>query len=337
MKTKNYLAIVCLLVSVLKLIGQTQVLFEQKEVLNIEIKSNMNVLLKDRGDNRIYHKGVLLYNDTAGNQRQIDIKLKTRGRFRLDPINCSFPPLMLDFSQKKTKNTLFENQNKLKLVTVCKSADYVIREYLVYQIYNLITDLSFKTRMVNVQYTDSLQKRKTEVAYGFFIENENQLALRIGGKSVERKNISMVILDSMDMATFAIFQYMIGNNDWTLTGLHNMKLLGKKGKMLIPIAYDFDYAGIMETPYAVPPLELEIRSVRERLYRGLNYTPSVFESVFEKFRQEKQQIYALYEDNPLLDKGYIKRTIKYLDEFYDSINDPKAIKKYFVAGKTKNR
>jgi hypothetical protein len=337
MKTKNYLVTICLLVGFLNLMGQNQPIFEQKEVLNIEIKCNMTTLLKDRGNNRIYHKGVLFYNDTAGNQIQIDIKLKTRGRFRRDPMNCSFPPLMFDFSKKKTKNTLFENQNKLKLVTVCKSANYVIQEYLVYQIYNLITDLSFKTRLVNVQYTDSLQKRKPEIAYGFFIENENQLALRIGGKSAERKNISMVNLDSADMATFAIFQYMIGNNDWTLTGMHNMKLLGKTGKMLIPIAYDFDYAGIMETPYAVPPRELEISSVRERLYRGLNYTPSVFESVFEKFRQAKPQIYALYEGNPLLDKGYIKRTLKYLDEFYEDINDPKAIKKYFVAGKTKNR
>ena len=230
-----------------------------------------------------------------------------------------------------------ENQNKLKLVTICKSANYVIQEYYVYQIYNLITDLSFKTRLVNIQYTDSLQKRKPEIAYGFFIENEHQLALRVGGKSTERKNISMVNLDSTDMAMFAIFQYMIGNNDWTLTGMHNMKLMGKTGKMLIPIAYDFDYSGIMETPYAIPPRELEISSVRERLYRGLNYTPSVFESVFERFRQTKPQIYALYEGNPLLEKGYIKRTLKYLDEFYEVINDPKSIKKYFVAGKTKNR
>ena len=116
----------------------------------------------------------------------------------------------------------------------------------------------------------------------------------------------------------------------------HIKLFSKNGNNFIPVAYDFDYSGIVETFYATPPIELEITSVRERLYRGLNYSPAVFKQVFDKFNSVKPQIYALYEGNTLLDVGYIKRTIKYLDKFYEIINDPKAINKYFVAGKTRN-
>ena len=108
------------------------------------------------------------------------------------------------------------------------------------------------------------------------------------------------------------------------------------GKLFMPVPYDFDHSGIVETNYALPPPQLEISSVRERLYRGLNYSPAVFQEVFAKFNSVKPQLYALYQDNPLLSPSYIKRTIKYLDEFYEIINDPKAIKRYFVAGRVKN-
>ena len=314
----------------------TQALFQKKDVLHVTIETNMRALLKDRGKTSIYHWCKLTYTDEEGHAIILPVKVKTRGNFRRDASNCSLPPLSINFPNKKTKNTLFEGQEKLKFVNKCKDYEHLLYEYLAYEIYNLVTDYSFKARLVEVTYLDSLNRRKPETTYGFFIENDNQLAQRHEAKILSRQNIAMANLDSLETATFVMFQYMIGNNDWSLPYLHNMILLFNANKRIIPVAYDFDFAGIAETNYATPPKELEIVSVRERLYRGLNYSPEVFQKVFDRFKGVKPQIYALYEGNPLLSAGYIKRTKHYFDMFYETINDPKAIKKYFVAGKTRN-
>ena len=314
----------------------TSPLFQKKEVLQIKIEANMKALLRDRGEKPIYHWGKLSYIDEQSNTIEMPIKVKVRGNFRRLTENCDFPPLLIDFQQKKENKTVFQRQNKLKLVTKCQMDDYVFQEYLVYEIYNLITDLSFKARLVEVTYVDSLGKRKPETDYGFFIEDENDIAKRNAAKIHAGANIPMAISDTILMATVAIFEYMIGNNDWSVIGKHNIKQYTKPNQLFLPVPYDFDHAGIVDASYALPPPQLEISSVRERLYRGLNYSPEVFKQVFDKYNRLKPQIYALYEGNPLLNPKYVKRTLKYLDEFYEDINDPNAIKKHFIGGRTHN-
>ncbi len=305
-------------------------LFQKKDVLQIKMEANFKSLLKDRGETPGYHGANLSYTDEKGEKISLPIKVKVRGNFRRLSENCDFPPLLLDFQKKKGKKTIFDHQNKLKLVTQCDKEDYVFHEYLVYEIYNLLTDLSFKARLAEITYIDSLGKRKPETTYGFFIEDETTVAKRNGAKNYTNKNLATYLLDSVQMATVAIFEYMISNYDWSVPALHNIKIFTMTGKLFMPMPYDFDHSGIVEANYALPPPQLNIASVRERLYRGLNYPPSVFQKVFDKFNSLKPQIYALYEGNPLLNAKYIKRTTKYLDEFYERINDPKAIKKYFV-------
>ena len=314
---------------------QSLPLFQKKDVLPIKIETNMKALLKDRGENPAYHLAKLSYTDEHAESVSLPVRVKVRGNFRRKTENCDFPPLLLDFTKKKGKKTTFDGQNKLKLVTQCKREDYVFHEYLVYEVYNLITDYSFKARLVEVTYTDSLGKRKPQTDFGFFLEDENDIAKRNGAKLFAPKNPNTYLLDSLQMATVALFDYMIGNNDFSMFDLHNIKLYIQTGKRFIPVPYDFDHAGIVEASYALPPPQIEISSIRFRVYRGLNYSPEIFRAVFDKFNSVKPRIYALYENNPLLNAGYIKRTIKYLDEFYEHINDPKAVKKYFVQGKFK--
>jgi hypothetical protein len=315
---------------------QAGTLFLKKEVLQIKIESNIKALIKDRGENPAYHWAKLSYTDEQAETVTLPIKIKVRGNFRRSPSNCSFPPLMLNFPKGKGKKTLFDHQDKLKLVTECVNEDFVFNEYMVYQVYNMITDFSFKARLVEVTYIDSLGKKDPDKEFGFFLENETDVAKKNAAKNSLLKNVGMSQYDSVQMATVTLFEYMIGNNDWSVAALHNIKQFVKTGKLFLAVPYDFDHAGIVETSYALPPPQLEIASVRERLYRGLNYSPSVFQAVFDKFNSIKPQIYALYQGNPLLKPAYIKRTIKYLDDFYEEINDPKAIKKYFVGGRNKN-
>lgn len=316
--------------------GFSQELFQKKEVLQINIVTNLRALLKDKKDNTAYYSANLSYSDEQNETMTLPIKLKQRGNFRRTSGTCDFPPLLLNFPKKKVKNTLFDNQDKLKLVTQCLTEDLVFHEYLIYEIYNLLTDLSFKARLVQVKYIDSLNKRKPMTQYGFFIENELDVAKRNMVNNSNHKNLIMAQMDSVTMATVAMFEYLIGNSDWSVPALHNIKLFTQPDKMFLPMPYDFDHAGIVDAIYAFPPPQLEISSVRERLYRGLNYPPEVFQQVFDKFNSLKPKIYAIYAGNPLLDVRYIKQTLKYLDDFYQDINDPKAIKKHFIAGRLKN-
>lgn len=310
--------------------SKAQELFQSEEIIQLKIVAHMRTLLKDRGENPIYHQANLFYIDNHGDTVGIPIKIKVRGNFRRSIDNCDFPPLMIDIPKKKGKKTLFEKQDRLKLVTQCQKEEYIFQEYIIYKLYNLITDLSFKTRMVQVTYIDSLGKRKPETDFGFLIESEDEVAKRNKAKTYAGKQIGQPLADTITMATLAVFEYLIGNCDWSVPALHNIKLFTKTGKLFLPTPYDFDHSGIINADYAMPPPQLNISSVRERLYRGLNYPPSVFQQVFDKFNNLKPQIYNLYESSLLLSERTKKITKRYLDDFYESINDTKAIKKYFT-------
>ncbi len=337
---QNSRIIVCLLLIVSSLQGFAQKdttklhlgpLFKKDSMLQLTMVTNLKTLMKDRGEKPITHWAMLQY---EGKKKPVSlkIKIKVRGNFRKSPVNCVFPPILLDIPSKKDKNTIFERQNRLKLVTHCQNEEYIFQEYLVYKAYNLLTDYSFKARLAKVTYKDSSGKREPQTRYAFILEDERYLAKRNRVENFNLKNIRMQKIDSVSMATVAVFEYLIGNTDWSVPFLHNIKLLGQKNGNLLAVPYDFDHSGIVEAKYANPPEILELSSVRERLYRGITYTPAVFKLVFDKFRSIKPQLYALYQDNPNLNTGYIKRTIKYLDEFYETIDNPKSLQKIFITG-----
>ena len=256
-------------------------LFADEKPLAFTILSNLKPLLKDRSEKPVNHWGEIRFVDESKDSFAIPIKIKVRGNFRRLSKNCLFPPLLLDFDKKKKKNGIFNYQNKLKLITHCINEDYIKQEYLVYKMYNLLTDYSFKAKLATVTYQDSAAKRETETKLAFLLEDESDLAKRNGAKSQDTKQLRPNQLDTLAMATVSVFEYLIGNTDWSVPFLHNIKLFNKTGRYLIAVPYDFDHAGIVETNYAQPAEALELSSVRERLYRGISYPAAIFEQVFE--------------------------------------------------------
>ena len=299
------------------------VLFSSDSVLAFTLTASFPRILKDRGDTTMAHPAQLNYHTTQGQTVTIPVKLQVRGHFRKLWNNCSFPPLYLNVPKKKASQTVFANQNKLKLVTHCEGEEYVVREYLVYRLYNLLTDYSFQARLCRVSYVDSAGKRPTETRWGVLLEDETNLVKRNGGLPNKLRQISMANMDSLHMATLAVFEYLIGNTDWSVPYRHNIRLLTVPAiKNPVPVPYDFDHAGIVEAFYALPAEHIGVASVRERVYRGIAYPSALFHQVFERFNQLKPQVYALYANDPHLDSSYVKRTLTYLDEFYAVINNP---------------
>lgn len=312
--------------------AEENALFTDEEVLRFKLTFNYQELQKDRDEEREYHKAAILYTDKSGAAVQVDLKVMARGNRRRDPAVCKFPPLMLNLSRKTTAGTVFEKANKLKLVTHCNDDEYVIREYLVYKLYNVVNEKSFRVRLCQVEYVDMQGKRKPEIRYAFLIEDDKEMAKRHQGKIIPDANvIRMDRADAYAMAKLAMFQYMIGNTDWSVPFCHNIKMLAPDtATSPVPVPYDFDYSGIVVAPYATPPPELGIRSVRQRLYRGYHFSDKTYREVINFFNIHQQDMYKVYTGCTLLDKKYLKQTVSYLDNFYKTINNPKAFRNDIV-------
>ena len=306
-------------------------LFHSEDILHVKLTGNLNELFRDIGENNSYHPILLQYSGVDSNQVAIPIRVKTRGHYRKQKGICTMPPLLLDFAQEKVKNSLFANQQKLKLIVSCAGDDYVIKEYLVYKLYNLITGKSFRNRLALVTFEDSAHRRKTETHYCFLLEDEKEMAARNGCFVIKKQMVNMRATNLNEFRKMAVFQYLAGNTDWGVSFLQNIVLITKDSLMApYTVPYDFDQAGIVDAPYAIPHPELDIPSVRMRLYRGFCENDlNNFSSTFALFNQLKPEIYKVYDSCSSVSSGYLKYVKRYLDAFYKTINNAREIKTEF--------
>jgi len=305
-------------------------LFDRDDVLTFKLSGEVRELLKDRSDDMQYHPITLSYQTADSAKVSFPIKAKTRGHFRRTQGNCRYPPLLLNFSKGETpENSIFTGQDKLKLVTPCNDDKYVVYEYLVYKLFNLISEKSFKARLVHVIYDDNGKESKPQ--YGILLEQEDEMARRNNAVIIEDKLVRPEQTKGDDFLKMAVFEYLIGNTDWSVQYYQNIKLIASDTLGLpTTVPYDFDHAGIVGAPYAKPAPELLLSSTRERRYRGYCIKDmSLFNETFAFFNQKKEEIYGVYTKCALLDRGYIKSTVKFLDEFYATINDKKSIARDF--------
>lgn len=311
--------------------AQTVGLFENEEVFTITLSGELAEVLKDRSGNPQYRAGTLRYKERDSTV-SIPIRLRTRGNFRRAKGICSHPPLLLNFRKEDRKKTIFAQQDRLKLVIPCQGDNYVIREYHVYKLYNLISPKSFRARLVKVVLDDPKLKPNAQGPfYGIMLEEEEQMAKRNSMVAVEKTLIRPEQTELEDFLNMAVFNYMIGNTDWSVQYRQNVKLIATDSiSKPSTVPYDFDHSGIVRAPYAKPATELKMSSVRERRYRGFCIQNMAhFENIIAHFNDLKNTLYAVYTQSPFLDQKYIQSTLKYLDTFYNTINDPKKVKQEF--------
>jgi len=306
-------------------------LFKDEQVLHLQLSANFRTVQKDRDDDPGYHPARLSYKNNDSVDVSIPVKIKARGNFRKDRSNCIFPPLWLNFPKHHDDSTgLFMDQEKLKLVTHCQGDQYVIREWLVYKLYNIVSDKSFRARLVKVDYIDSAAKLKVDSHYGILLEDEDEMAARNGAILLKRKMVPPQATDHEEYLKMTLFEYLIGNTDWSIPYLHNIKLISPDSTHVpYTVAYDFDHSGIVDAPYASPAEQLGIPSVRVRMYRGYCLPYTDFDETIKFYNEIKEKIYQVYTGCSLLPPKYIKATTAYLDDFYETINNQKARLKEF--------
>lgn len=320
-------------------------LFDSHELLEIRLTADLETLIRDigkeLGDNEYEgqeeHPALLQFKRADGSWTELQVTAETRGGFRRSRDNCDFPPLRLDFRKDafpkgQLNGTPFEHQNKLKLVTHCQDKrdeyeQFTLQEYLVYRTYNLIEDKSFRVRLARITYLDSAGKRDSLTKFAFFLEDEDLLAARFGGEIFEQAGLHPLDMEYRTMTKLAVFQYMMLNTDWSVSGLHNVKLVGPIQGLVYPVPYDFDWAGVIAPPYAKPDPQLDIRSVRDRRYTGYCRSVAELEETFAVFNRQQEAIYALHRDLARLDPRVLARMLDDYDKFYYIVNRPSEVER----------
>jgi hypothetical protein len=317
--------------------SETDTLFTSDEVIKLELRSDFTAIKNDRAENPGYHDGELIYYTAGGESKKFTVKVRARGIFRRDPGHCSFPPLAINFSREEVNNTIFANQDKLKLVTPCQDDEYVIDEYLIYKMYNLVTDLSMKVRLAKILYIDTSNGKQLFDKFSFFIEDKEHVAAR-NNAFVKDKFVTPFDLDVESTKKMSVFQYIIGNKDWYFTTRHNLVLMQPNDTLQVPFAvpYDFDFSGLVNADYTKPEGVPDELLVKRRIYKGIKYTPAEFGEVFDFYRNLRPKFESLVQNMESISKPARKQIIAYLKYFYTVTQTKELIKKEFLdVGQTK--
>ena len=313
--------------------GAQQRLFRSDSALTVTITTDLGPLIKQRDSlGLVKHPAVFSYSGESGKLVSIPVKLRARGHFRRQARNCDFPPLWLDVKSSDAKQTVLSGLNKLKITTSCrpKSAEYeqyILQEYAIYRAYAALTDASFRTRLLHITYRDTLGKTAPVTSWGFFIEDVDDVAIHLGRKVLQTQGARFDDLEPGPLSLLSLFEYFIGNTDWSISGLHNIALLQDSSATIIPVAFDFDWTGAVAAQYAVPDRTLPIHSVTERLYRGNCLTPEELKAALDRFRAKRGAIDAVFADLPQLLPERVKKMQKFYDEFWKRIDDPRGLAK----------
>lgn len=259
-----------------------------------------------------------------------EFRIKARGTFRRK--HCGLPPLWLNIEKDQMQGEQLQGVKKMKVVTHCRGSktynQYLLKEFLVYKIYNLISPYSFKVRLTEVKYVDTGRKNKTYTHWAFIIEPEAMMAQRLNSVPLKYDNLSLYHCDSVYTDIMTFFQYLIGNTDYSITGRHNIKLIKEYSPFEhypIPVPYDFDYSGIVNTHYAVPNDMVDIESVTERYFLGPCRSEKEYKYVLSVVQENENKIFQLIEEFPFLDAKNKNEMVSYLKSFYE-----RAEKKNFI-------
>ena len=300
--------------------------------------------MDDRPD-KAYVAGNFLYAEADGSGTSLAIKLRTRGHYRLDKEHCDFAPILLNFRKTEVAGTLFDGQNKLKLVTQCRTEDggytkVVFREYLAYRLFQELTDISYGVRLLRIRYVDTENQRKI-TRYGFVIEDEKAVAKRNALHIAKVQRPSSGEYDPARQNLVDLFEFMIGNTEYSLVNpepdrscCHNSDVLSAtNGPPYIALPFDFDFAGLVNAPYAQPNPRYQLPSVRNRLYRGSCSDNALLPDTIEFFQRKRQELFRVIDqlaETSSAARHALRWPRSYIEHFYDIIGDPDRVQQELV-------
>ena len=322
-------------------------LFASNDPLVLTLRTDIK-LLRDKRPAEDEVDGTVTFPGPDGDTMTVPVKVRTRGNFRRSKSNCNFPPLRLNFAGKSVGGTVFEGQDKLKLVSPCQDSkddyqQYVLQEYLVYRLYQMLTPVSFRVRLVRITYEDVNGKYDTRTKTGFLIETDKAMAERNSGQLWEWERFSptdstdsraavrvLARADPNEAEMMWLFEFMVGNTDFSAPFMHNVVMVRTAQQHYIWVPYDFDWSGVVNARYAVPDPKVGVRSVRDRAFRGFCLPRVDLPSAVSRLKAIRDSIAPLYQGVQGLEDKQRKQALEYYDKFYEILNEPRQFERQVV-------
>lgn len=290
-----------------------------EEVLKATITTDLEPLINDRKQED-FLEAVFSYEDAAGREHKWPIGVKARGKFRRRI--CDFPPVKMKFDKDALEEAGLNDHNDLKLVTHCmedpkEGLDNLMREFLAYRLYNVLSPNSYRVQLMKIKYVDSERNMRPVKRYAFIIEDTDEMAERLGGKECDEcRNPEPAQMNPYEENTLAVFQYMIGNSDWSLQMARNVKFVEKPSGQLLAVPFDFDFSALVDAPYAIPNHDYGQTAIQNRIFLGMAPRKEVLFRTLGLFEQKKEELYAMVNDQKKL-RGAARQYIEaYLNSFF---------------------
>jgi hypothetical protein len=275
--------------------------FLESDILPIKLSYSIKEVKKETNDST-YIDSKLDYRLKDGSWQSLPIQLRSRGNYRLK--NCYFPPLKMKTKKADSKNTLFEGHKNFKIVMPCllqsDNNDNIVKEYMAYKLFEMVSPYHFKSRLLAIDFEeDKGSKTKSFNLKGILVEDDKKMAKRLDGNVYDR-SMHPLNQEALSSIRNAIFQYMIGNTDFSQAYQHNIKVV-YIDKNMVPVPYDFDMAGFVNCSYAVVSQiqgeSLGMESVTERKFRGFARDIKLYEQVRQEFINNKQKLISILDSN----------------------------------------
>jgi hypothetical protein len=304
--------------------GPAPGVFDRDEPLELGLYADLKSLCRDPDRQGCTDPPATLVYSEDGVEHSVQVSLHSRGRFRNTSGGCELPALFVYFTGD-TRDTLFAGEKMLPLTTHCRQGaqyeQYVVKEYLAYRIYNALTDKSLRARLARVTYHDASRRGDPLVRYAFFTEHFDSLARREDAVVFKPERFDLLDADANEIATFDVFEYMIGNTDWSAVFRHNVMLIRGAAGRPTAVPYDFDFSGLVDADYATVAPQLPIHDVKQRVFRGLCRPDTDWERVFAGFGEKREAIYRLL-DVQALGGAARAEARRYLDGFFAVSDSP---------------
>lgn len=307
--------------------------FSDEQAIEATLTTDIRALQNQKQSSEALQPATIKMKFPDGSEIEEAIQAGPRGNFRRG--YCRIPPIRLQFRNETSPK--LSSLGKLKLVIPCggntSDEELLLKEYLAYKLYNQLTDMSFRVRLLKLTFNDTRGKNKPFTQYSFLIEDDGDMARRNGCKKREHGQVMTEATDRETMTMVSIYEYMIGNTDWSVPNDHNIELIFSKSNPNYPpysVPYDFDYCGLVDASYAVPNEVIGTEKVTERVYRGFPRRMDEIQAVLDKFRAKKDAMLGLVTNCSMLGERTKSNMERYLKEFFTLIESKSQVQSVFI-------
>lgn len=285
-----------------------------EEGANLTLTTDLNTLVAQKKTNAVF-KGTL----TTAAGKTYDVQLHPSGKSRR--MKAATPPLKVKFKKKDLLADGLDTLNKIKIIMpwfeTSEGEDLLVKEYLCYRMFEQLSPHCVRGRLVRLTIRNITGGIKKMPA--ILLEDDSETATRLNGRVVKRYGLSIDSLDARQAARTVLFQYFVGNTDWSFFMARNIRFIQTHDShLLLAMPYDFDFSGLVAAPYASPSSESGLTTIRDRFLMADGIQEEAMKAAVNDLILAKDKLYAICSSS-LLSKAAVADVKRYMDVFFKRV------------------